>query len=224
MSKYNNYAKELDKAFKAAREEYKAIVDRLVAAERAKDAAEAWFAEKYIGERAFKKAKAQAELSEAQNEIKTAGARIWENFDNTKRNIGARLFEEIKKDNLATPDDIDPAGIELLKSGILSAEDMTGLASKYDNNPTMLRIISTYAQNAAEAHKDDRESKHAFMAIHNVTKDGLSSAARNWDTLSTMADRCAGVSRVGSLTSAPKFVASMNRHWEEVSSNVVEGF
>lgn len=44
----------------------------------------------------------------------------------------------------ATGDALDLATVELLKSGILSAEELNGLADDFDGNCTMMRLIGKY--------------------------------------------------------------------------------
>ena len=45
----------------------------------------------------------------------------------------------------ATPDDLDAATMQLLESGICTAPELARLAERHEDNPTMLRIIGSYA-------------------------------------------------------------------------------
>lgn len=50
MSQYNQYAKKLDAAFKAARDEFSTAYNNLQSAKQDNDAAQAWQQETYRGE------------------------------------------------------------------------------------------------------------------------------------------------------------------------------
>ncbi len=67
----------------------------------------------------------------------------------------AALRMELKADiharSLANPDDVVPAAIALLDSGILIADDLLALADRYANNPTMLKFVMSCARQAVFA-------------------------------------------------------------------------
>ncbi len=54
----------------------------------------------------------------------------------------------------ATPDKLDMSAVELLKSGILRADEFKTLADTFKDNCTMLRLIGKYAHEQGEAAND----------------------------------------------------------------------
>lgn len=74
--------------------------------------------------------------------LQGGGGRIWPEFNRRRAELRAALEHEVHSGTLASPDAVDPNGLELLKSGILSADDYYSLVDKYDDNPTMLRLVA----------------------------------------------------------------------------------
>ena len=89
MSKYNQYAKRLDTAFKTAREEYMEAWNKLQAAQKANTDAQAWRAETYRGENDLRRRRARAQLLEAEHTFKAAESR--RSLTGRKRRSGATL-------------------------------------------------------------------------------------------------------------------------------------
>ena len=83
------------------------------------------------------------------------------------------LKADIHKRSLANPGDVISAAITLLDSGIMTADDLLALADRYNDNPTMLRLIMPRARQA--------------MCTANTTRDH---AER--DALDQVIDRCLG--------------------------------
>lgn len=66
----------------------------------------------------------------------------------------------------ATPDKIDQGAIQLLNMGIMSADEMEHLSEQYMDNPTMMRVIGHYAEQAGQKIGDrDREKARAYNSI-----------------------------------------------------------
>ena len=84
MSKYNSYAKRLEAAFMEARKQYSKIAEKLTAAEREKEKANGWYEEKYVGERAAKITRAEANLLEARAAFDRGTNTIWAQYEWTK--------------------------------------------------------------------------------------------------------------------------------------------
>lgn len=134
-------------------------------------------------------------------------------FEGRRNEPRAALAAAIKAENTATPDGIDQNGLELLKSGILTADDMESLVSKYDGNPTMLRLAGKYAKEMADTMKDpsDAPARARLYGICAAVKDGEGRAMRAFDTLVSIADRC-----INNPLIADK--------WEQLTENAVEDF
>lgn len=222
MSKYNRYAKQLDEAFKASRQEYTAAWDALQAAQKASAEAQEWRKEQYVGENDLRRQRAKSSLLEAEHAFKAAENRIWPEFNRKRQELRTALGREIKGDGRATPDAIDPNGLELLKSGILTPDDYFSLVDRYDNNPTMLRLVAKYAREAADDMTDDRAGQGALLQVAHVCKDGQSGVLRAWDELSSVADYCSG--QAHGRKEDPGYVVSMGKWWEQLAGKVVENF
>ena len=212
MSKHNHFAKDLDAAFKAARQEYVEAWDKLQAAKDAKRMAEGSDMERQ---------RAELKCQEAELSFKEAEARIWPEFNRRRAELRAALEHEVHSGTLASPDAVDPNGLELLKSGILSADDYYSLVDKYDDNPTMLRLVARYAREAA----DDMEAKDrgALYQLAQECENGQGQTLRAWDSLSHIADYCSGQAIEG-RRDAPDHIVSMGKWWKQLSSETVENF
>ena len=213
MSKYNRYAKDLDAAFRAARKEYAEAWDKLQEASNACRVA---------GGDTMEQRRAELQYQQAELDFKEAEARIWPEFNRRRSELRSQLEREVRGDNAANPDAIDPNGMELLKGGILSADDFYRLAEKYDDNPTMLRFVAKYAKEAA----DDMDSTQAkergvLYYLANICGDGQGEALRAWDELSHVVDYCSG--QVHRETTTQHRI-DMGNWWEQLSSDAVEQF
>ena len=75
----------------------------------------------------------------------------------------------------ASPDKLDAATMQLLNSGICTAAELARLAERHADNPTMLRIVGSYAkQKKEEKHisSDDRMRYATVQQIAAAAKDG----------------------------------------------------
>lgn len=213
MSKFNKYAKDLDAAFKSARTEYTAAVEKLQAAEQARHIA---------GADAMTRNLKELEYKAAEKDFWAASDRIWGQFNKTRQQLKNGLEAEIKANNAANPDAIDNNALELLKSGIMTADDYYTLLDKYDGNSTMLRLIGRFAQDAAENMTDDRTARAALFQIANECKNGQSSVMRTWDSLSQVATYCSGQAHGPRVNY--RHVVSMGKWWEQLAGETVENF
>ena len=212
MSKYNSYARDLDASFKAARQEYVEAWNKLQAAKEARGNG---------GDMA--RQRAELRYQKAEMDFKEADARIWTKFNGLRADLRAALERDVRGGNLASPDAVDHSGLELMKSGILSADDFYSLAEKYDDNPTMLRFVAKYAKEAA----DDMDStgakdRGALYQLAQVCGQGQSRTMREWDDLSKIADYCSGQTR--NRRDTPTHTISMGKWWEQLSGEIVENF
>lgn len=222
MSKYNSYARELDKAFRKARDEYAELVHAVDMAKSKYNTANAGFAETYTGERAVKQARAKADLLEAEEALRNRGDNIWREFYHSRDELGRELEKQVKADNMATPEDVDPNAIELLKSGVLDADEMAALAVKYDRNPTMLKLVGKYAHEMAQ--NAERHDRGKLYTIANNCKDGAGSVMRAWDKLATDASYCTGGGYNGERRRSPGHAVAIGAKWEELCGAAIEAF
>ena len=212
MSKYNSYARDLDASFKAARQEYVEAWNKLQAAKEARG-----------NGGAMARQLAELRYQQAEMDFKEADARIWPKFNGLRADLRAALERDVRGGNLASPGAVDHSGLELMKSGILSADDFYSLAEKYDDNPTMLRFVAKYAKEAADDMDSTRaKDRGALYQLAQVCGQGQSRTMREWDDLSKIADYCSGQTR--NRRDTPTHTISMGKWWEQLSGEIVENF
>lgn len=224
MSKYTSYARALDEAFRSAREKYGALVAALDSAQAAFDSANRWYPETYNGEREAKKARAHAALIEAQGALQRRGAAIWEEFAARRDQIGRELSAAVKSGNMAKPEEIDAAGLELLKSGVLSGEEMQELAKKYDDNPTMLKLIAKYAIDRTSDAGLDATERGMMYAIADRCRTGRGAVMSNWEQLVTLANYHSGGGADGMRKREPHHAVTLAAEWENIGGSFIEQF
>lgn len=225
MSQYNKYAQRLDTAFKTAREEYMEAWNQLQAAQKANTDAQAWRAETYRGENDLRRQRAKAALLEAEHTFKAAESRVWAEFDRQKEAIRRDLESEVRATSTVDPDAIDTNALELLKSGILTADDIFSMANKYDNNITMLRLISKTAKELADDKQHtDAKTRGLLYTLCNQIGNGKNSTMRNFDDLVEISNYCSGRGGGGTQRTTPAHTVAMAGKWEELASTAVENF
>ncbi len=196
MSKFNSYARKLDEIAKAAFEEYRKAEQAYKKAEE-KQREYPQRGGMVSPEYAAKAARAQADYLEA----KAA-------YDNARRNFGAAEAKAIRelREGLETavndaysvdPAKLDTATLELLKSGIMNASEYAKLmsAAQAADNPTMVRMIGKYAQDAADAMATKYgQNDPKARELRNVTYQSRaytgSTYLANFDTVTDVFNRC----------------------------------
>ncbi len=212
MSKYNRFAKDLDVAFRAARQEYAEAWSKFQAAKDARGQGDA-----------MQRQRAELKYQQAELDFKEAEARIWPEFSRRRSELRSQLEREVRGDGLANPDAVDLNGLKLLESGALSVDDYYSFLARYDDNPTMIRFVAKYAKDAADA-MDSTQAKDRGALYHlaHVCRDGQTSVLRNWDELSTIVNYCSGQSRQRRDT--PTHTVNMGKLWEKLAGEAVENF
>ena len=213
-TKYNHFAKDLDAAFKAARDEYAAAYNAVEQTRKAMQDA---------GPDALKRQIATLQLQEAENKMRTETARIWAAFDAKAAELRGALASEVQASKCVDPTAVDAAGVELMKSGIMTADDYFTLAAKYDGNTTMLRLLSKYAADAA-ADEDNRKDRAALITLSRDCANGTGTTLRAWDDLMNVANYCSGRGGSGNRRITPGVTLSMGEKWEQLSGEIVETF
>ena len=224
MSQYNKYAQRLDTAFKTAREEYMEAWNQLQAAQKANTDAQAWRAETYRGENDLRRQQARAQLLEAEHTFRAAESRVWAEFDRQKDAIRRDLESKVRASSTVDPDAIDANALELLKSGILTADDVFSLVDKYDSNITMLRLISKTAKELADDKNTDAKTRGQLYVLCSQIGSGKNSTMRNFDDLVEISDYCSGRGGGGTQRTTPAHTVAMAGKWEELSGNAVVNF
>ncbi len=214
MSKYNSYAKNLDAAFRAARDEYTAVYNELTKAKENASAA---------GLDAVKQQIATLQLQEAEKKMRQETERIWTEFDAKAADLRRALEKEVQTSNLADPSAIDGNAAELMKTGVLTVDDYFSFADKYSENSTMLKLIGHYAKEAADS-ADDRKDKVALTVLAQDCAKGTGKTLKAWDSMMTAANYCSGRGGSGNRRPTPGVTLSMGEWWEQLAGEIVENF
>ena len=144
MAQYRNVKEFLDKIndkYKAHRAEYERLTEQYTrnAEQWKKEVARGWSNYKLQQEAKERHDKEQREIKKALDELRTTANTDFEN-------ILAEADDVFGRYNRATGDKLDLATVELLKSGILSDNEIKALAKDFEGNVAMLRIIGKYAE------------------------------------------------------------------------------
>ena len=214
MSKYNSYARNLDAAFRAARDEYTAVYNELTKAKENASAA---------GLDAVKQQIATLQLQEAEKKMRQETGRIWSVFDAKAAELRSALEKEVQASKCVDPTAVDAAGVELMKSGILTPDDYYSLAEKYDGNVTMLRLLSKYAADAA-TDADNRKDRVALTVLSQECANGTGKTLKAWDDLMATVNYCSGRGGNGSKRQTPGVVERMGEWWDQLSGEIIENF
>ena len=153
MAQYRNVKEFLDKIndkYKVHRAEYERLNElyNLKAEEWKKELARGWSNQQMQKEARAKHEAEQSEIKNALEELRRTASTDFEN-------ILAEADDVFGRYNRATGDKLDLATVELLKSGILSDNEIKALAKDFEGNVAMLRIIGKYADERAS--KDNIE-------------------------------------------------------------------
>lgn len=158
-------------------------------------------------------ARAQADLLEAREKLHTAQLNMNAGVGDIagiRRELAAALQGEF----CADPSEVDSATLELLKTGILDANEYETLYSKATTT-TMQRLIAHYAGLAAEdaakryGERDRRAMELRAVSTH--SSDGASDKLNQFDVLAYAFQRTANN-------------PSMIDYWGELTADVIEAF
>lgn len=223
MTKYNVYAKQLDAAFRTARDEYAKSYAELQAAQQANEDAGAWRPDDDAANKQLRVATTALELNKAEAAFKITETKVWPEFDAKCKELRKELEKDVQKDGLANPDAINANTVELLKSGVLTVEDYYSLAERYEGNSTMLRLLGKYALDESIASGDIKEAAALRMLSDNC-KNGAGAVLRAWNELEGLASYCSGRGGNRNAATSPDMVVSMGKWWEELAGQSIENF
>ena len=214
MGKFNSYGKKVNEIAAAAFEEYRKAEKAYKAAEEQQS--------KYPqrhgmvdAQYAAKAARAQADFLEAKEAFKTAKDAL----QSHKSEIAAlrkELAAELEDAYSVDPAKLDTATLELLKSGILTANEYAKLMREAQaaGNPTMVRMIGKYAEDAATARgekygQNDEQARTLRAISYTAGQNNGSNTLQAFDLMSDVYNRA--VNNPGMID-----------HWGELTSNALE--
>ena len=214
MSKFNEYARRVDEYAKGVFKEYTDAEAKLKSAE---NKCKEYPRKNGLGYGYTAKAvRYEAEYAEARAEYENLRRDMRDYKVDGLNLIRRELEAAISDDFAANPEHLDMATMELIRSGILSANEYSRLmdkAIKADNH-TMVRVLSQYASNrATEATQaNDKNSAHEFRVV--ASKGSGVNGHEYIEAFDVMTDcfkRCMGNT-------------SLIKHWDELVGGIVERF
>lgn len=128
MSKYNKFAKNLDAAFKTARDEYAAAYAKYEQAERAAMDAQHRAPDDTAISYELRKAKAEAARVEQKAAFDEVCKRVWPDFNRKRAELRADLEKAIAADSIVDPAALDNNAVYLMDSGTMTAADYAAFA------------------------------------------------------------------------------------------------
>ncbi len=206
MSKYNEYAKKLDAAFKEAAE----------AQRKARQAFEDAKAKEADATDPLKKQVANAQRKQAQKDLAATQRAAWRTFRDTRDKLSREIKEAVNAAQLANPDDLDMNAVALLNSNVLTPADLAAMKDRYGGNTTMLRMIGGKAKEmrAALPNSETPETRNTRQQLTTIETscNGAGGVLADWENLVTTSVHFSGESHEGA---SPELVESLNNHWND---------
>lgn len=232
MSRFNTYARRMDKEVKKYRDRYKEAKKRLKEVQdgRAKLREQRRFsgynetsAERI--ENDLEDARLEKEENSAKYAFEEVRADRYSILDNAKK-IRNELAKDISEAFCADPSAIDNGILTLLNSDVLTAKEMKKFAdaARESGNYTMCRIIAGKAKERAEEVFQANGNRHPdYPILNQIVYEAQMCDGRailsNFDSLVNVAQYCVGNPELH----RPESEAMFDR-WEQMTASIVENF
>jgi hypothetical protein len=211
MSKYNDYAKRMNEIAKSTFAVYGAKADAVASAESRCKA----YPRRNYADAAYmaKSARAEADLADAKAEFEQIRRTL---FDAKRKEIKAirdELEKAVADEFAADPKHIDMQTVELMRSGIMTANEYGRLLddAAARGNHTMTRLIAQSAAERAEKMSDsDAAQGYRFVSQKGKGVDGHQ-YLETYDFLVRTFDRC-------------ERNFALSTKWDELTAPMVESF
>lgn len=211
MSKFSSFARKMDEIAHTTFTEYREKSDAVKSAEskyraypRRSGADPSYMA---------KSARAEADLAEARAQFEHCRRHLFEERQRDVAVIRAELVEALNKEYAADPSKVDMQTLELLRSGIMSADEYSRLidAAASNGNHTMVRLIAKSAADMAEKATDTDVARSYRLVSHRGKGNDGNEYLRAFDFLVDTYNRC-------------ERNFALSGKWDELTSPVVESF
>lgn len=162
--------------------------------------------------------KAEYDYKQAKANFEKEETAAWEDFTRQQKEIEKNLKSTIAKANQAAPEGIDRDGLELLRSGIMTTEELGQFLDRYKDNPTMRRITAQHIKKMMEAADDPQDRQKLTMLYYSVERNDTMTA---WDALVNTAHICSGQSHG---RGSPSYTFSISSEWERLTEETIKNF
>ena len=211
MGKFYNYAQRMNEIAHATFAEYREKSDAVKAAESRYNA----YPRRNGADSSYmaKSARAKADLAEANAQFEHCRRHLFEEQQRDIAVIRAELVEALNKEYAADPSKVDMQTLELLRSGIMSADEYSRLidAAASSGNHTMVRLIAKSAADMAEKATDTDVARSYRLVSHRGKGNDSNEYLRAFDFLADTFNRC-------------ERNFALSTKWDELTAPVVESF
>ena len=211
MGKFYNYAQRMNEIAHATFAEYREKSDAVKAAESRYNA----YPRRNGADSSYmaKSARAEADLAEAKAQFEHCRRNLFENKRREIAAIRAELETAVRDTYAADPSKVDMQTLELLRSGIMSADEYSRLidAAASSGNHTMVRLIAKSAADMAEKATDTDVARSYRLVSHRSKGNDSNEYLRAFDFLADTFNRC-------------ERNFALSTKWDELTSPVVESF
>lgn len=209
MSKFNQYAKQIDRIVREAAEEFRKAQAAVIDAENAAKKANA--RRGLDADTRYEASVADAKLQKARDDfrkVKFDLAKVTDAVASVRKEFVAAVDEEYA----AKPADIDLQTVELLRSGILTERDYINLLNTAQNR-TMRKMIADAFDKWVSGNAMIEKTK-AISLQRMITEQKQDDSRMVIDTFDYLADAANRAARNEALFD----------RWDEIAGNVVENF
>lgn len=206
---FKGYLEDVKSVYAASRTQYEDVSDKWEQAQAAYKTAMSG----PIGEK--EKLYAEVDYQRAQDAYNSGMTKLQEDTRSAIASIRAELEKHVKSFYAATPDKLDNATMDLLKTGILTKQEMVSLAEANRGNPVMLRVIGSFIK---PDFTDNSESGRALRMLKTKI-DGIGNGEAEldgFDGLATWAGKALSGNRIATN--------AYHSRWEEVCTSVEAKF
>lgn len=161
---------------------------------------------------------AKGEFERAKETVKQAKREAGDSYKARAAEIRDKMQEFATEFYRATPDRIDQSAMQLLNTGIMSADEMEHLAEQFRGNPPMLRVIGQYALNKFDSMSDRDEGRWAYRVIGKKLQKAASSdsALDGFDGLMEFGQNGLGTDEIMANVRA--------KHWDRIYNSARESY
>ena len=206
---FKGYLEDVKNVYSASRTQYEGISDKWEQAQAAYKTAMSG----PIGGK--EKMYAEVDYQRAQDAYNSGMTKLREDTRSAIASIRAELEKHVKSFYAATPDKLDTATMDLLKTGILTKQEMVSLAEANRGNPVMLRVIGSFIK---PDFTDNSESGRALRMLKTKI-DGIGNGEAEldgFDGLATWASKALSGNRIATN--------AYHSRWENVCADIEAKF
>ena len=128
----------------------------------------------------------------------------------------------ISRASMATPEQVNSGALELIKSGILTVDEIENLFQRFsdENNNAMRRIIARHSLERLDK-EVNHKNRERLSVIVGIVNRGAGDILDAWRTLEDTSTRFLGHNPIDGRTDYYNRLAAK---WEEVTGDLIESF